>query len=239
MADLSINVKLILVSIAGGVVPSLIWLWFWLQEDRKSPEPAGLLALSFLLGMAIVYLVLPIQKFIVSIIPATDQALQTTILAGVEEIAKYAAVYFIALRSSYFDEPIDAVMYLLTAALGFAAMENILYVLKDLSHSGTLLAILDGSSRFVGATILHIISSAIVGIGIAFAFYSGRTIKVLAATLGLVAASLLHAYFNLSIMSTKGTLNVLITFTPYWAAIVGIIVVLEFVKRLKKPTNNS
>lgn len=188
--------------------------------------------------MAVVYLVLPVQKFIVSVVPIADHTMQAVLLASVEELAKYAAVFFIALRSSYFDEPIDAVIYLLTAALGFAAMENILYVIKDLSHSGTLLALLDGSSRFIGATILHTISSAIIGIAIACSFYSGRTVKLVAVMLGLAAATLLHAYFNLSIMSTKGTLNVLIAFTPYWAAIVGIIVILEFVKRLKQPTNN-
>ena len=238
MADLTINWQPLLIAIAGGIVPSLVWLLFWLQEDRKSPEPTGLIIISFLAGMAVVYLALPVQKFVAYALPTISQTAQITIFATIEEIAKYSAVLFIAFRSRYFDEPIDAVIYLVTAALGFAAMENILYVLKDLAHSGTIMALLDGSSRFIGATILHTISSAIIGIAIAFAFYSSRVTKFIAVILSLIAASLLHAYFNLTIMNTKGTLSVLWAFAPYWAAIIVIIIVLEFVKRLKQPTNN-
>lgn len=239
MAEIFVTLKPILIAIAGGVIPSLVWLWFWLQEDRASPEPTGLIIISFLASMAVVYLVLPLQKLVMFSLPAAAPVVQVALLATIEEVAKYAAVFFIAFKSRYFDEPIDAVIYMVTAALGFAAMENILYVLKDLAHGGTLLAVLDGSSRFIGATILHTISSSIVGIAIAFAFYRGRFTKFFAVILSLAAASLLHAYFNLTIMETKGTLNVLLAFTPYWAAIIGIIIVLEFVKRFKQPTNNS
>lgn len=189
------------------------------------------------------YLVLPLQMFVVSkffsrFIVLTP-ILLTTLLATTEELMKFAAVYFIAFKTAYFDEPIDAVIYLVTAALGFAAMENVLYVLKDMAQGGALTALVNGSSRFLGAELLHTISSMIIGIAMAYSFYSGRFVKTISVVLGLTAAIFLHAYFNLSIMNIKGTLNVLLAFTPYWAAIIGIIVVLEFVKRLKKPTNNS
>ncbi len=242
MAETIINsatFKTLLIAVAGGIIPSLIWLWFWLQEDKESPEPAGLLIISFCLGMAAVYLVLPLQKFSVLLVPSSQPTLQATLLAVIEEVAKFAAVFVIALKSSYFDEPMDGVIYLVTAALGFAAMENILYLLKDFNHGGSLVALLNASSRFIGATILHTISSAIVGITIAFSFYQSRITKFVAVLLGLAIASLLHAYFNLSIMGTKGTLNVLIAFTPYWAAIIGIIVLLELIKHIKRPVNNA
>ncbi|MBI5400563.1 MAG: PrsW family intramembrane metalloprotease [Candidatus Yonathbacteria bacterium] len=237
------------IAIAGGIIPALVWLLFWLREDRRSPEPTGLIALSFFAGMAVVYFVLPLQKLVVTgitpamnlvnmlavklvFVPPAEQTVQITLWAFIEEFAKYSTVFFIAFKSKFFDEPIDAVIYLLTAALGFAAMENILYIMKDITHISTAQIFLDGNLRFIGATILHTVSSAFVGLAIAFSFYGSRFVKVIAIIAGLIGATLLHAYFNLSIMEVNGTMNTLWVFSRFWIAILGIIVLLQIVKRL-------
>lgn len=250
MAETIFNINPLIIAIAGGLIPSLIWLWFWLREDSASPEPTGLIALSFFSGMAIVYFVLPLQKLVLasispimdavgllmlkfSIVPPSEQTVKITLWALIEESAKYATVFLIAFKSKYFDEPIDAVIYLITASLGFAAMENILYILKDLTQGGGIHALLNGNLRFIGATILHTISSAVVGLAIAYTFYEPRPIKFIAATTGIVVASLLHVYFNLSIMDSNGTLNTLLVFSQFWIGIVGIIILIQIVKRFK------
>lgn len=254
MAETFLALKPFAIAALGGIVPALVWLWFWLREDRATPEPRGLVALSFAAGMAVVFFVLPLQQLVVStlsfttdiarvlaeqfslVAPSSDQV-QTFLWAATEEIAKFATVALIALHSRHFDEPIDAVIYLITAAIGFTAMENTLYLLKDLSHDGgAVLALLNGNLRFIGATILHIASSAIVGLTLAFTFYGPRFLKIAAVTIGLLIATLLHAYFNLSIMETHGVWKTLILFSGYWGAIVGIIVLIQVVKRIKKPT---
>ncbi|MBI5798785.1 MAG: PrsW family intramembrane metalloprotease [Candidatus Yonathbacteria bacterium] len=254
MAETISNVNPLIVALLGGVLPSLVWLWFWLQEDRTSPEPTGLIALSFFAGMAVVYFVLPLQKLVVagissimdlvnalalnlSLYPPAEQTVQITLWAFIEEFAKYATVFLIAFNSKYFDEPMDAVIYLITAALGFAAMENTLYIFKDLAEGGVYEMISNGNMRFIGATIVHIVSSALVGLAIAFSFYAPRAIKFIAAIIGILVATLLHAYFNLSIMVTDGTLKTLLVFSQFWVAIIGLIVLLVLVKRLPKPTN--
>lgn len=240
MANLSLTLSPITIAILGGVLPALLWLFFWLHEDNKNPEPKGLIFITFLAGMGMAGLIYSLKYPILTyIFPLISSNSQLMFMAVVEELIKFAAVFFIAFKSVYYDEPIDAVIYLVTAALGFAAAENILYLLGDLAKGGTLIALLNGSSRFVGATILHIISSMIIGIAMAYSFYSGKFIKTVAVVLGLVAAVLLHTYFNLTIIGIKGTLNVLMAFTPYWAALVIIIVILESVKRLKQPINNN
>lgn len=256
MADLFINWQPLALAIAGGITPALLWLWFWLKEDHESPEPTGLVAISFIAGMAVVYLVLPVQKLVVSNLPAimdmaniffaklsivapSDNTIKITLWGAIEEIAKYSTVSFIAFKSKFFDEPIDAVVYLLTAALGFSAMENILYIMLGISHVSMAQIFLDGNLRFIGATILHTVSSAFVGLAIAFSFYNSRFIKITAVILGLIGASLLHAYFNLSIMSVNGTMNTLWVFSRFWVAILVVIVLLQIVKRIKpNPTNN-
>jgi len=250
MAETISNLNPILIAVAGGIIPSLVWLWFWLREDRTSPEPTGLIALSFFAGMAVVYFVLPLQKLVlasigpimdistaiavkISLAPPAHQTVQITLWAFIEEFAKYGTVFLIAFRTRYFDEPVDAVVYLITAALGFAAMENILYIVKDLGHGGGAQALLDGNLRFLGATIVHTISSAVVGIAVAFSFFAPRTIQAVAVAIGIILATLLHAYFNLSIMESNGTLNTLLVFSQYWAGIVGVIILIQIVKRLK------
>lgn len=254
MAETILNWEPVLIAVLGGVIPSLVWLWFWLKQDKHYPEPTGLIALSFFAGMAIVYFVLPLQKLVVasivpimnvadllaqkfSLIPASEQTIKITLWAFIEEFAKYTTVFLIAFKSRHFDEPIDAVVYLITAALGFAAMENALYILKDIANKETLEMLVNGHMRFIGATIVHIVSSALVGIAIAFSFYAPRFIKFIAVATGILIASLLHAYFNLSIMESDGTLNTLIVFSKFWAAIIGIIILLAFVKRTPQLTN--
>lgn len=250
MAETTIGIQPIAIAIAGGILPALFWLWFWLKEDHNAPEPTGLIAISFFAGMIVVYFVLPIQKLIVanlstimdvsdtiatklSLVLPSEDTVKITLWGAVEELAKYATVFLIALKSKFFDEPIDAVIYLITAALGFAAMENILYIMRDITHISTAQIFLDGNLRFIGATILHTVCSAIVGLALAFSFNGHRLVKIIAVTVGLIVASLLHAYFNLSIMSSDGTMNTLLVFSKFWAAIFGIIILIQIVKRIK------
>ncbi len=254
MAEIILTLKPFLIAFTGGVLPALLWLWFWLRADRAYPEPKGLIALSFVAGMLVVYLVFPIQKLIIAVLPAIMHALdiialkitfilppaetvQIFLLAFIEESGKLAAVFLVAYHTRYFDEPMDAVIYLITAALGFVAMENTLYILKDIANGGTTDLLLNGNLRFIGATIVHTASSAVLGLAFAFAFYGRLPLKILAGALGLILATLLHTYFNLSIIEAQGTISILGIFSKYWLVIIGIIILLEIVKHFKKPIN--
>lgn len=253
MTEIFITLKPFLIAFAGGVLPALVWLWFWHKQDRECPEPTGLIILSFMAGMVVVFFVLPFQKLIVyalpfitplidllalkfSLVAPSETAVQNVLLAASEEIGKYATVFFIALHSKHFDEPIDAVIYLITAALGFTATENALYIFKDLAHSGGAEIVLNGNLRFLGASILHTISSAFVGIALAFSFSAPRFIKSIAVTIGLLIAILLHTYFNLSIIETHGTMSVLAVFSRYWVAIIGIVILIGMIKHINNRT---
>ena len=57
--------KILILAFLGGIIPSLLWLWFWLKEEEKGKsEPSGLLAICFIVGMISVFFVLPLEKFI-------------------------------------------------------------------------------------------------------------------------------------------------------------------------------
>lgn len=247
MAETLITLQPLAIAFTGGILPALVWLWFWQRQDRDCPEPTGLIILSFVAGMVVVYFVLPLQKLVFAALPQiaasvnyalaqinisslTNETIQVTFWAFIEEFAKYATVFFIAFKSRSFNEPVDAIIYMLTAALGFTAMENTLYILKDLTHAGTIDTVLNGELRFIGATLVHTVSSALIGIALALSFYSSGVIRLITVIGGLLSATLLHAYFNLTIMSTNGTLSTLGVFSRFWIAIVVVIILIKVVK---------
>jgi RsiW-degrading membrane proteinase PrsW (M82 family) len=152
--------------------------------------------------------------------------------AFTEEILKYLAAWKIAFVKPCFDEPIDALVYLITAALGFAALENIFFILKTFSTDGMLSSFITGNLRFIGATLLHTATSAIVGASLAFCFFhkEKRKYNVLG---GLLLAGFLHFIFNYFIIKSSGE-NVLKIFIPLWLGIIIIIFIFEKVKRINK-----
>jgi RsiW-degrading membrane proteinase PrsW (M82 family) len=226
----------ILAAIAGGVLPALAWLWFWRREDSRHPEPRRLIALAFFAGMLAVAVVIPIEKFVQPYAGDVSWLPPMTILfiawAFIEEITKYLAAYITVLRRAEDDEPIDPVIYMVTTALGFAAAENTLFLLSPLAGSTVVQTLITGNLRFVGATLLHVLSSAVIGLALALSFYAKRNIKRRYAFFGVIVASILHSVFNFFIINTTEE-HLLRTFAFVWLGIVALLAVLEFVKRIK------
>src|SRR3989338_5236865 len=222
---------LLLVALLGGLLPALLWLAFWLLEDRCEPEPKRYIFYCFVLGMATIPLVLWGEKLVAHYLTGP---LLLVAWAGIEEVCKFGAAYFAALRWSVFDEPLDAVIYMVTAALGFAAIENTLFILSPLENGNILQTIMTGNLRFIGATLLHTLSSATVGLALAFAFYNRASIRRLAALGGVILAVLLHALFNLSILG-KGSSSIFWIFLLIWLGIIGALLLVE---RVKQPSRD-
>lgn len=220
--------KTFLLALAAGVIPSLIWLWFWLKEDHKKLESKGLLFLCFIAGMLAVLVVLPIQRWIQH---ATDSTqLQIIGWAAVEEIFKYLAAALVLWKTTTIDEPVEWPIYLITAALGFAALENTLFLLKPIGLHQATVGLLTGQLRFLGSTLLHSISSGTVGIALGLGFYYGAFRKRVHLLGGLLVAIALHSVFNFFIMNTDGS-DFLKVFGFLW--VVTIIVMLLFEKLIR------
>ncbi|MFA7216963.1 MAG: PrsW family glutamic-type intramembrane protease [Candidatus Paceibacterota bacterium] len=215
-------------SFALGLIPALIWLWFWLKEDEH-PEPAKMITLSFLGGMLAVICVLPLQKFVYDLVSYNTFAF--FLWASLEEIFKFAIIYFIALRNRATDEPVDTIIYMIVGALGFVALENTLFLVDLMSRgdvSGVLMTI---NLRFIGASLLHIISSATIGIFMAISFYKKQSSKIIYTSVGLILAILLHTSFNLIIIS-KAESSVLLAFGMVWICIIILLILFEKIKHI-------
>jgi RsiW-degrading membrane proteinase PrsW (M82 family) len=215
-------------ALGGGILPALFWLWFWLKEDPH-PEPRGVLIITFFSGMIAVGGAL-ILEYLVSLY--FGGIIMLLLWAFTEEILKYLAAWKAALVKPSFDEPIDALVYLITAALGFAALENIFFILKSFSADGLLPGLITGNLRFIGATLLHTATSAIIGASIAFSFFHKEKRKYNVVG-GILLAGFLHFVFNYFIIKSGGE-SVLKIFIPLWLGIIIIIFIFEKVKRIKK-----
>ena len=217
-------------AVLGGLLPALFWLWFWLHEDGKSPEPRGLVARAFLAGMGVVILVLPFQGIAFSFFKQ-NTFVMIILWAATEEIFKFGAAYFTIFHRKELDEPIDAVIYLITAALGFVALENAMFLFFPSMGGNVTDSIITGNLRFVGASLLHVIASASIGIAIAFSFYRTQKVRRFYTIFGLFIAVALHTAFNLFIMDENGE-NTLVVFSVLWLAIAGLMLFFEKIKSL-------
>lgn len=219
-------VRLIGIAFLGGVIPVLVWLAFWLREDRCQPEPKRRIALTFLCGMLAVAVAIPLETYVSSVSTGNTTLF---VWAFIEEGLKIVAAALFGLLSADFDEPVDAVVYMVTAALGFAAAENILFLIGSLGQGNIWQSAVVGDTRFIGATLLHTLASATVGLAMAFSFYRSPFVRHAILIAGVILAVFLHAFFNFFILA-QGNGALMSIFLYIW---VGIICVLFFIERVK------
>ncbi len=213
-----------------GLIPALIWLWFWLKEDIH-PEPAKMLTLAFLGGMLAVIVVLPFQKIVYDYL-REDVFWSFTLWAAIEEITKFGLVYYIALRKKIVDEPVDDMIYMIVSALGFVTFENTLFLTEILRDGDFLSTIINGNMRFIGASLIHIMSSATIGMMLGLAFYKTKREKIFYTTIGIIIATVLHTRFNLFIIS-RAPGNIFLVFGGVWLCIVVLLLLFEKIKHLR------
>lgn len=220
------------IAFLSGLIPALFWVWFWLREDSKHPEPYFLITISFIAGMAVVPMALPLQKAAIGLYSETNIILIWVII---EELLKYAVALALVFWNRDVDEPIDMVIYMIMVALGFAALENALFVYNPLENKDYLDSIFTGSFRFLGATLLHVLASGTVGVSLALAYYKPKFIQVIAGTTGLFIAIVLHTLFNFFIMKASG--EILIVFLFVWMGIILLFLLFEKIKLLEQKHN--
>jgi RsiW-degrading membrane proteinase PrsW (M82 family) len=234
-----------------GVVPPLIWLYFLLREDARCPEPRALIFIAFLAGMLAVPLVIPFESYFLNYFEGNNLICQMTggscvpvILAWavIEETMKYGAAAILILWRRDVDESLDFVIYMLTVALGFAALENTLFLVTPFAQGNILSsggAFALDNLRFMGSTLLHVISSSAIGFALAFSYHQPRWVRIIASAGGLILAVALHTTFNFFIINQTGT-AVIDAFFVVWTGVVIFFALFEVLKYLRYknlPTN--
>jgi protease PrsW len=239
---LSISFLTLIYAVIGGFVPALVWLFFLLKEDSRCPEPRTMIISAFGIGCLTVLLVLPIESFIRSFFSSvhpscisSGESICLPILfswAATEEICKYMMAAFFILWRKEVDEPIDLIVYMLTVALGFAALENTLFLIDPISKKLFLTSISTDNLRFIGSTLLHVVASTSVGFALALSFRKSTFIGGMFVLFGLSFSIVLHTLFNFFILHGSGMQTLFAFFIVWTGAVIGL-ALFEFLRYLQ------
>ncbi len=261
----------------GGLIPTLIWLYFWTREAGKDPEPKSIVALSFIGGMVAVVISLILEKYFYNlglkhvlescllshIVPwfetilkninasiavankllpigaskqqfvTLDNLLLVTMFAPfIEEVSKFVMSYVLVLSSKFDNKPIDPMIYLISTALGFAAIENMLFLIGPFSKQDYLATLFTGNMRFIGATLVHTTSSAIIAMFISFHFFYSKIKKDLYIIAGIISAIIVHGTFNY--MMIGNSQNSILALEFIWVIVIIILLAFEKIKKIRK-----
>lgn len=120
----------------ASLAPVFIILFYIYFRDKYEKEPIGLLVKSLLAGMLTVIPILFVERWLMVAMPFTGRvgtaAYQAFVVAGTtEELFKFLALYLLIWKSPSFNEKFDGIVYAVFVSLGFAAVENVLYVIQS------------------------------------------------------------------------------------------------------------
>lgn len=182
-------------------VPAMLWLGYFYSQDRVEPEPRSYVLGCYLLGG---FVAAPSAAFLVALTgPATSMQVLSVerwiyaiaIVGLAQEACKYVVIRYTLYLSPEFDEPLDGIIYMSAAGIGFATYESLHY----LQASGGQIFLSAGAAQCVVTTLAHASFAGVLGFALGRAKFPGsraphRSITIL---VGLMAAALLNGCFQM------------------------------------------
>jgi len=168
-----------------------LWIFYFYKKD-KHPEPVFWLFVAFLLGISSAIISYYFQKNLDLFL--TESWQRYLLFALIEEFFKFFVILLFIFPQKVFDEPVDAMIYMMFSALGFAFFENLFLVFspKTINIVSTLFF------RFFGANLLHILASSLIGYGYAFLV---KTRRIFPLIVSFFSGTFLHFLYNYIIIS--------------------------------------
>lgn len=205
-------------------IPTIFWFFVFLHEEKYDPIPKRLITKVFILGgfsgvIAIVvslFILLPLPDYIREAYLNLEKArnlefnialaviVLTIVLAFLEEIIKISVVRIFAFGNIKFNQVVDGAVLGVSAALGFATLENLFYFAAAVKSGITVLFVIF-IARFLATTLLHATATGISGYYLGKEKFTGDRGVFLK---GLLVAMLTHATFNLFLLG--GLIGVLL-----------------------------
>jgi protease PrsW len=186
-----------------AIAPTLFILLYIYKKDRYEPEPLHLVAWVFFLGALTV-----IPAGLIELLFPEGVFSSAVVAPVVEEGLKFLVVYSAIYRHSEFDEPMDGIVYATAASLGFATIENILYVIDG--------GLAVGIIRAIASVPGHVIFACIWGFALGTAKFRPSTERRVIILTGLIGGMLLHGIFNFSleVLQVAGFILILVVIIP-------------------------
>jgi RsiW-degrading membrane proteinase PrsW (M82 family) len=212
----------IIIVILVAVAPCAFWLWIIYKGDKYKPEPKRLIVRIFFLGAIVA---IPVALIEALLYPGSIEgnlsiptaAYVAFVVAGfTEETGKFLVVRLGVYNSPHFEEPSDGLVYSAAAALGFASLENIVYVLGF----GLEVIVIRG----LFSNLAHVVFSALWGYPLALTKLGKLKPKYLT-WFGLLAAIVAHGIFDFLLFTNTAFTWLVIPF------FLGMVVLFIFMMR--------
>ena len=196
-----------LVILSAGIAPGLAFLSYFYLKDHYETEPISVVLKAFLYGVCLVFPIMFLQ-YILETEGIFTTHFDTAFLSAalLEEFFKWFILMFAIYQHVAFDEPYDGIVYGAAVSLGFATMENTLYLLANGVEHALTRAILPVSS--------HALFGVIMGFYLGKAkFTSGKRKYFLLAA--FVVPFFLHGVYDFILMTQKMWIYWMLPFMLY------------------------
>lgn len=219
---------LVLLSLA--LAPVAFVFTFVYLRDKFDREPLRLMILNFVMGIVIAVPVIVLEVQLGKWIKGLDLSLlgSTLLLSFVgialaEEGFKFLALMIFGYSRKSFNEPYDGIMYSVAVSLGFAGIENVLYVYEG----GWEIGLLRAFTSVPGHAMMGVLMGYFVGMA---KFKDASGPKVWYLLLGLLAATVVHGAYDFFLLYDE----VMVFPLAFVVLIVGIILGLRAMKLHRK-----
>lgn len=180
-----------------ALAPGVAIIWFIYLRDKYDKEPFKALVKAFLLGMAVTLPAMILQWGGFTLLNHLMQATGWTyyivfaflVVALGEETCKYFMLRYYAFPRPFFNEPFDGIIYGVMVAMGFATVENIVYVVQRGYETGFL--------RMFLSVPAHATFGILMGYYVGLAKFTSRGHSVQLMVRGLLLAVLFHGLYDL------------------------------------------
>lgn len=200
------------------LLPPFLILIYFVKSD-KFPEPTKLIITTFLLGIVAT---IP-ASFLNGFMDEISESITFKFAAAgfIEEPLKFLILYYYISKQSAFDEPMDGIVYGVTASLGFATYENIIYILNAEEYGTSSLTL--AAIRAFSAVPMHALAGMIMGIYFGLHFFKKKNYLFLC----LFVPISVHASYNYFVALNSPFLPFLIIFIAFFFG-------MELFKTIKK-----
>ena len=194
-----------LVLLSAGIAPSLALLSYFYLRDQYETEPVLSVFKTFLFGALLTFPIMFIQH-VLTVEEIFDGVLANAFISTslLEEFFKWFILYFTIFQHEHFNEPYDGIVYGASVSLGFATVENILYLFAN------------GIEFALGRALLPVSSHALFGVIMGYYLGKGKfsltNEKNKWVFFSFLIPFLLHGLYDFILMAEKKWLYYMIPF---------------------------
>ena len=200
--------------ITAAIAPALALISFFYLRNEMFTEPRRTLLRAFLYGAIITFPILFIQ-YVLHAEGVFEHSFFSDVLfaSAIEEFFKWIIIFVVILRHVEFDDPYDGVLYGVAVSLGFATVENIIYLLSFGINEAFIRAMLPVSS--------HALFGVVMGYYFGKGKFSTNNREKEYLFLAFLAAFILHFSYNTILMIKDNFLYIMVPFMLFlwWFAL--------------------